>query len=42
MVHCLDRAYEQKGLTKTERRKITAVITDLAGHLTGEDDSLKA
>uniref|UniRef100_UPI003F492569 molecular chaperone DnaJ n=1 Tax=Cupriavidus yeoncheonensis TaxID=1462994 RepID=UPI003F492569 len=42
MVHCLDRAYEQKGLTKAERSKMAAVITDLAGNLAGEDDSMKA
>jgi hypothetical protein len=42
MVHCLDRAYEHKGLTKAERRKLAAVITNLAGDLAGEDDSLKA
>jgi hypothetical protein len=42
MVHCLDRAYDQKGLTKTERRKIAAVIIDLVGAVAGEDDSMKA
>ncbi|WP_454753775.1 molecular chaperone DnaJ [Cupriavidus necator] len=42
MVHRLDRAYEQKELTKAERRKLAAVITDLAGPLAGEDDGLKA
>lgn len=42
MVHCLDRAYDHKALTKAERRKLAAVITNLAGDLAGEDDSLKA
>lgn len=42
MVHCLDRAYEQKGLTNAERRKLAAVITNLAGPLADEDDGLKA
>lgn len=42
MVYCLDQAYEQKGLTKTERRKLVVVITNLASDLAGEDDSLKA
>jgi len=42
MVHCLDRAHEHKGLTKVERRKIAAMIIDLAGDLVDEDESLKA
>ncbi len=42
MVHCLDRAYEQKGLTKAERCKLADVITDLVGPMVDEDDSLKA
>jgi hypothetical protein len=36
MVHCLDRAYDQ--LTRAERRKVAAVIVDLAGDLIGEED----
>lgn len=42
MVHCLDRAYEQKELTKAERRKMAAMITALAGDLINDDDGLKA
>jgi hypothetical protein len=44
MVHCLDRAGDQKGLTKTERRMIASLITELAGELVaGRDDAeLKA
>jgi hypothetical protein len=44
MVHCLDRAGDQRGLTKTERRKIASVITELAGELAGarDDAQLKA
>lgn len=42
MVHCLDRAYDNKELTKTERRKIAAVIIDMAGGLIDEGESLKA
>lgn len=38
MVHCLDRAYDQKGLTKTERRLIAELITDLAGEVAMERD----
>lgn len=38
MVHCLDRASAQKGLTKTERRMITDLITELAGELVSESD----
>ncbi|WP_197338765.1 J domain-containing protein [Ralstonia solanacearum] len=42
MVRCLDQAHENKGLTKVERRKIAAMIVDLAGDLVDEDESLKA
>ncbi|WP_199031250.1 J domain-containing protein [Ralstonia sp. ASV6] len=42
MVHALDQAYEHEGLTKPERRKISALIVDLAGNLIDEDASLKA
>ncbi len=42
MVRCLDQAHENKGLTKVERRKIAAMIIDLAGDLVDEDESLKA
>jgi len=42
MVHCLDRAHEHKGLTKAERRKIAAMIIDLAVDLVDEDERLKA
>lgn len=43
MVHCLDRACEQKGLSKTERRMIQELITELAGDLVGSrnDEALK-
>ena len=33
LVVCLDGAYDQKGFTKTERRTIAGMITDLAGEL---------
>ena len=33
LVVCLDGAYDQKGFTKTERRTIAEVITELAGEL---------
>ena len=33
LVVCLDGAYDQKGFTKTERRTIAGIITDLAGEL---------
>ena len=40
MVHALDRAAGQKGLTKTERRRIALLITGLAGTLvTARDDA---
>jgi hypothetical protein len=44
MVRYLDRAGDQKGLTKTERRKIASVITELAGQLAAarDDAQLKA
>ncbi len=44
MVYCLDRASDWKGLTKTERRKIAGVITELAGELVAsrDDAALKA
>lgn len=38
MVHCLDRACDQNGLTRTERRKIASVITELAGELVAARD----
>jgi hypothetical protein len=38
MVHCLDRAYEQRELTKAERRKMAIVIVNLAGDLIDEDE----
>ena len=42
MVHSLDLAYEHEGLTKAERRKISALIIDLTSDLIDEDPSLKA
>jgi len=42
MVHSLDQAYEHDGLTKPERRKISALIVDLTGDLIAQDGSLKA
>ncbi len=44
MVHCLDRASAQKGLTKTERRMISVLIAELAGQLVAarNDAELKA
>ena len=33
LVVCLDGAYDQKGFTKTERRSIAGIITELAGEL---------
>lgn len=41
MVRSLDLAYEHEGLTKPERRKISALIVDLAGSLINEDAGLK-
>jgi RNA polymerase-interacting CarD/CdnL/TRCF family regulator len=44
LVHCLDRASAQKGLSKTERRMISSLITELAGELVAchNDAELKA
>ena len=44
MVRLLDRASDNHGLTKTERRQIASVITGLAGELVaaGDDAELKA
>lgn len=42
MVHRLDQAYEHEGLTKPERRKVSALIVNLAGDLIHADASLKA
>ena len=33
LVVCLDGAYDQKGFTKTERRTLAEIITELAGEL---------
>jgi len=41
MAHSLDQAYEHGGLTKPERRKISALIIELTGDLIDEDASLK-
>lgn len=38
MVYCLDRACDQKGLTKTERRMIDELITELAGEIVADRD----
>src|SRR6185437_16413796 len=38
MVHCLEQAFDQKGLTKSERRTISELITGLAGDLIEEQD----
>lgn len=38
MVHRLDRAYEQRELTKAERKKLAIVIGNLAGNLIDEDE----
>lgn len=38
MVHCLDRASDQKGLTIIERRMIADLITELAGGIAGDRD----
>ena len=41
IVHALDKAHDQPGLTKTERRKIAFVITDRADDLlAGTDDAI--
>jgi hypothetical protein len=44
MAYCLDRASEQKSLSKTERRTISGVIAELAGQLLAarNDAELKA
>ncbi len=44
LVHCLDDTFGQKGLTKTERRRIADLITDLAGELVAarNDPEMKA
>lgn len=43
LVHCLDRASDQKGLTSSERRMIHDLISELAGNLAAErnDEELK-
>jgi hypothetical protein len=38
LVHCLDRASDQKGLTSTERRMIHDLISGMAGSLAAERD----
>ena len=38
LVHCLDRASDQKGLTSTERRMIHNLISEMAGKLAAERD----
>ena len=38
LVHRLDQAYAQKGLTKSERRTIADLISDLAGDLVAQSD----
>ena len=38
LVHRLDQAYAQKGLTKSERRTIADLISDLAGELVVQSD----
>lgn len=41
LVHCLDRASEQKGFSKIERGVIARVISDVAGQiLAGRDDAV--
>lgn len=44
MVHCLDRASDQQGVTKSERRKLSRLIAELAGSLVAarNDAELKA
>lgn len=42
MVHTLDQAHEHMDLTKTERRKVAAVILDLADEVFNESESVKA
>ncbi|TNV07167.1 hypothetical protein, partial [Klebsiella pneumoniae] len=41
-VRSLDQVYEHDAFTKAERRKISALIIDLARDLIDEDASLKA
>ena len=41
LVHRLDQAYGQKGLTKSERRTIADLISDLAGELVAQSDDLE-
>jgi hypothetical protein len=38
LVHRLDQAYAQKGLTKSERRTIADLVRDLAGELVAQSD----
>jgi hypothetical protein len=38
LVHCLDRAERQKGLTPAERRTLQKLIVDLAGEILSERD----
>ncbi|MGA3251435.1 MAG: molecular chaperone DnaJ, partial [Paraburkholderia sp.] len=38
MVHLLEQAYDEKGLTKSERRTISELIAALAGELIEEQD----
>ena len=44
LVYCLDQAYDQRGLTKTDRRAIANLITELAGELVAarNDPQMKA
>jgi len=41
LVHRLEQAWDLKGLTKTERRTISMLITDLAGNLIDEQDDAR-
>lgn len=41
LVHCLDRAYGQTGLTKPERRTIANLIAELAGELAAARNDLE-
>jgi hypothetical protein len=38
LVHCLDRASSQKGLTQSDRRTIASLVTELAGDLVADRD----
>jgi hypothetical protein len=40
-VHCLDRASAQKGLSRTESRMLSEIISDLAGALVAEQDCVE-